>query len=90
MKVRTISTIADMVIYMLQEQQFTDLAQFVGIRGTFQPSSTNYERRLSLMNHIKTKTLNRLEVIKMDQLIKIKYYFTQMEMSTLTELTIIG
>uniref|UniRef100_H3A5X9 HAT C-terminal dimerisation domain-containing protein n=1 Tax=Latimeria chalumnae TaxID=7897 RepID=H3A5X9_LATCH len=74
MKAGAIKTFADMVTYTLKEEQFTDLAQFVDICVTFQASSAECERRFSLMNQIKTKSRNRLEVNHMDQLIRIKYY----------------
>uniref|UniRef100_H3B4G5 HAT C-terminal dimerisation domain-containing protein n=1 Tax=Latimeria chalumnae TaxID=7897 RepID=H3B4G5_LATCH len=73
-KAGAIKTFADMVTHTLKEEQFTDLAQFVDICATFQASSIDCECGFSLMNQIKTKSRNRLEVNHMDQLIRIKYY----------------
>uniref|UniRef100_H3A7I1 HAT C-terminal dimerisation domain-containing protein n=1 Tax=Latimeria chalumnae TaxID=7897 RepID=H3A7I1_LATCH len=74
MKAGAIKTFANMVTYTLKEEQFTDLAQFVDICATFQASSAECKHGFSLMNQIKTKSCNRLEVNHMDQLIKIRYY----------------
>uniref|UniRef100_H3A4J4 Uncharacterized protein n=1 Tax=Latimeria chalumnae TaxID=7897 RepID=H3A4J4_LATCH len=74
MKAGAIRTFANMVTYMLKEEQFTDLTQFVDICGTFQASSADCECGFRLMNQIKAKSRNRLGVNHMDQLIRIKYY----------------
>uniref|UniRef100_H2ZUA4 HAT C-terminal dimerisation domain-containing protein n=1 Tax=Latimeria chalumnae TaxID=7897 RepID=H2ZUA4_LATCH len=74
MKAGAIKTFADIVTYTLKEEQFTDLAQFVDICAMFQTSSAECECGFSLMNQIKNKSRNRLEVNHMDQLIRIKYY----------------
>lgn len=74
MKVDIIRTFADMVTYMLKENQLTGQVQFVDIHGTFQASNADCECGFSLMSPIKTKSCNRLEVNHMDQLVRIKYF----------------
>uniref|UniRef100_H3AC94 HAT C-terminal dimerisation domain-containing protein n=1 Tax=Latimeria chalumnae TaxID=7897 RepID=H3AC94_LATCH len=74
MKAGAIKIFAKMVTYTLKEERFTNLAQFMC--AIFQASSEDCEHGFSLMNQIKTKSHNRLEVNHMDQLIRIKYYFT--------------
>lgn len=66
----------DMVAYTKQQEQFSDLYQLLDICATFQASSADCERGFSLMNQIKTKTRNRLEVDHLDNLIRIKLYLS--------------
>ena len=64
---------------MLSEEKFSKLATLFDICGTFQASSADAERGFSLMNNIKTKSRNRLEVDHLDKLMRIKFYLTSGE-----------
>lgn len=76
LKSGTLKTFADIVSYALGEEKFSKLAKLIDICGTFQASSADAERGFSLMNNIKTKSRNRLEVDHLDKLMRIKFYLT--------------
>ncbi|KAM3593003.1 uncharacterized protein V6R79_003550 [Siganus canaliculatus] len=72
LKQRSISTFSDMVAATLRCEELKEISQLVDICATFQASSADCERGFSLMNRIKTKSRNRLEVTHLDQLMRIK------------------
>ena len=76
LKSGTLKTFAAIVSYSLREEKFSKLVKLIDICGTFQASSADAERGFSLMNSIKTKSRNRLEVDHLDMLMRIKFYLT--------------
>ncbi|CAK6949836.1 zinc finger protein 862-like [Scomber scombrus] len=68
----SIKTFSDMVAATLRCEELKEVSQLVDICDTFQASSADCERGFSLMNRIKTKSRNRLEVTHLDQLMRIK------------------
>lgn len=68
----SISTFSDMVAATLRCEELKEISQLVDICATFQASSADCERGFSLMNHIKTACRNCLEVVHLDQLMRIK------------------
>ena len=76
LKTGSIKTFADVVEFVLSEEKFSKLVKLVDICETFQASSADAECGLSLMNSIKTKQRNRLEVDHLDMLMRIKFYLT--------------
>ena len=64
----SIQTFSDMVAATLRCEELKEVSQLVDICDTFQASSADCERGFSLMNRIKTKSRNRLEVTHLDQL----------------------
>ena len=72
----SLKTFADVICFVLTEEKFSTMATFVDICGTFQASSADAERGFSLMNNIKTKLRNRLEVDHLDMIMRIKFYLT--------------
>uniref|UniRef100_A0A8C1MMI3 HAT C-terminal dimerisation domain-containing protein n=1 Tax=Cyprinus carpio TaxID=7962 RepID=A0A8C1MMI3_CYPCA len=71
-KIGLLRSFSEIVTWSLKSEHFPDLAQLLDICGTFQASSADCERGFSLMNAIKTKSRNRLEVFHLDQLMRIK------------------
>lgn len=67
-----LNTFSDMVTMTLKCKELEDVAKLVDICGTFQASIADIERRFCLMNRIKTKSRNCLQVKNLDQLIRIK------------------
>ena len=66
-------TFSDVVQFGLKEKQFGLLVRLLDICATFQASSADCERGLSLkMNCIKTKTCNQLQTDHLDMLMRIK------------------
>lgn len=64
---------------LLYRKQFgfsKDVAIFVDICGTFQGSSVDAEHGFSLMNYVKTKLHNRLEIDHLQMLMHIKFFIT--------------
>lgn len=72
----SLKTFADVTCFALTEEKFSTVATFVDICGTFQASSADAERGFSLMNNIKTKLRNRLEIAHLDMIMRIKFYVT--------------
>ena len=68
----SIKTFSDMVAATLRCEELKEVSQLVDICDTFQASSADCERGFSLMNRIKTKSRNRLEVTHLDHLMRIK------------------
>jgi hypothetical protein len=64
----------DIISYTLQQGHFREISFLLDICGTFQASSADCERGFSLMNQIKTKARNRLEVDHLDNIMRIKFY----------------
>ncbi|CAM2116489.1 unnamed protein product [Caretta caretta] len=62
----------DMVTFAHQNEQCQDLAKLMDIGGTFLASSADCERGFSLMNLLKNKLWNRLQVDPLDMLMCIK------------------
>lgn len=73
-KSKLISNFAQMVAFVLQNEQFCDLAKLMDIGGTFLASSADCERGFSLMNQLKNKLRNRLGECHLDMLMRIKSY----------------
>lgn len=74
LKFGTLQTFADVICFVLTEEKFSTVAMFVDICGTFQASSADAERGFSLMNNIKTKLRNRLEIEHLDMIMRIKFH----------------
>ena len=67
---------SNVVSFVLTEEGFSAVATLVDICGTFQASSADAERGFSLMNNIKTKLCNRLEIDHLDMIMRIKFFLT--------------
>lgn len=76
-KAGCIETFNDLIIYALKDENFKQLSVLYDICGTFQASSADYERGFSLMNAIKSKTRNKLNIEHLDNLMRIKSYILQ-------------
>ena len=76
MKTGCIKTFSDAVDCAMRNEQFQELFMFLDICATFQASSADCERGFSLMNMIKTKSRNRLEVEHLSYLMRIKSYMS--------------
>lgn len=59
-------------LVLREEDSFKNIKVLIDICGTFQASSADCERGFSLMNSIKTKSRNRLDVNHLCNLIRIK------------------
>ncbi|CAM2117752.1 unnamed protein product [Caretta caretta] len=73
-KSQLVLSFLDMVTFAHQNEQFQDLAKLMDIGGTFLASSTDCERGFSLMNTLKNKLRNHLQVDHLDMLMCIKSY----------------
>ncbi|CAM2117782.1 unnamed protein product [Caretta caretta] len=73
-KSQLVLSFPDMVTFAHQNEQFQDLAKLMDIGGTFLASSTDCERGFSLMNTLKNKLWNCLQVDRLDMLMCIKSY----------------
>jgi hypothetical protein len=71
---KLISSYPEMVTFAEENEQFQDLAKLMDIGGTFLASSADCERGFSLMNGLKTKLQNRLQVDHMDMLMRVKSF----------------
>lgn len=71
-KTGALQTFAETAAWLMKSDGFPDLTHLIDICGTFQASSADCERGFSLMNRIKTKSRNRLEVNHLGQLMRIK------------------
>ncbi|KAK0044069.1 E3 SUMO-protein ligase [Biomphalaria pfeifferi] len=67
-------TFSDILAFPQQQDHLNKLFLIMDICGTFQASSADCERGFSLMNSIKTKARNRLEVEHLDHLMRIKLF----------------
>ena len=76
MKTGCIKTLSDAVNCAMRNEQFQELLMFRVIRAISQASSADCERGLSLINMIKTKSRNRLEVEHFSYLMRIKSYIS--------------
>ena len=68
----SIQTFTDLVNFVLRDDQFKELTFLLDISSTFLASSSDCERGFSLMNAIKTKSRNRIEVNHLECLMRIK------------------
>uniref|UniRef100_H3A376 HAT C-terminal dimerisation domain-containing protein n=1 Tax=Latimeria chalumnae TaxID=7897 RepID=H3A376_LATCH len=75
-KTEAVKSFADLVSFLLQEEHFSDLSKLLDVCVTFQACSADCECGFSMMNVIKTKSRNRLEVDHLDKLMRIKSYLT--------------
>ncbi|CAM2113913.1 unnamed protein product [Caretta caretta] len=73
-KSQLVLSFLDMVTFAHQNEQFQDLAKLMDIGGTFLASSADCERGFSLMNTLKNKLRNHLQVDHLDMLMCIKSY----------------
>lgn len=73
-KSKLISNFAQMVTFVLQNEQFCDLEKLMDIGGTFLASSADCERGFSIMNQLKNKLRNHLDDHHLDMLMRIKSY----------------
>jgi hypothetical protein len=67
-KTGSIQIFSNLVNYALKDDQFQEISILLDIFGTFQASSADCKRGFSLMNLIKSKYRNRLEVDHLDNL----------------------
>ncbi|CAM2115697.1 unnamed protein product [Caretta caretta] len=72
LKSQLVLSFLDMVTFAHHNEQFQDLAKLMDIGGTFLASSAGCERGFSLMNTLKNKLRNRLQVDHLDVLMCIK------------------
>ncbi|XP_069794897.1 uncharacterized protein [Narcine bancroftii] len=70
-KSKLISNFAQMVAFVLQNEQFCELAKLMDIGGTFLVSSEDCERGFNLMNQLKNTHLGECHL---DMLMRIKSY----------------
>ncbi|CAM2111448.1 unnamed protein product [Caretta caretta] len=73
-KIQLVLSFRNMVTFAHQNEQFQDLAKLMDIEGTFLASSADCERGFSLMNTLKNKLWNHLQVDHLDMLMYIKSY----------------
>ncbi|CAM2115954.1 unnamed protein product [Caretta caretta] len=73
-KSQLVLSFPDMVTFAHQNKQFQDLAKLMDIGGAFLASSADCECGFSLMNTLKNKLRNRLQVDHLDMLMCIKSY----------------
>ena len=59
-------TFNEMIGFVINEEQYADIAVLVDICATFLAFNADCERGFSLMNAIKTKSRNRLEELHLD------------------------
>lgn len=78
-KARMFKNFDDIVSYILVEEEFSELALLVDVCASFQASSAECERGFSLMNAVKTKMRNRLQVDHLDSLIRVKTFLNSGE-----------
>ena len=76
MKTGSIQTFTDVISFVLKDEDMKEVSILLDICGTFQASSANCEPGFSLMNSLKTKSRNRLEVNHLDNLMPIKFYLS--------------
>jgi hypothetical protein len=69
---KLINSFPDMVTLAFQNDQFAELAKLMDIGGTFLASSADCERGFSLMNSLKTKLRNRLQLEHLEMLMRVK------------------
>ncbi|KAL3874691.1 hypothetical protein ACJMK2_037666 [Sinanodonta woodiana] len=75
-KTGSIQIFTDVVSCVMKNEDMKELSILLDICGTFQASSADCERGFSLMNSIKTKSRNRLQVNHLDNLMRIKFYLS--------------
>ena len=76
MKTGSIQTFTDVISFVLKDKDMKEVSILLDICGTFQASSADCKRGFSLMNSLKTKSRNRLEVNHLDNLMRIKFYLS--------------
>ena len=74
LKSGTITSLQDIAEITLNDEQFESLAKLIDVCCTFQASSADCERGFSLMNAIKVKSRNTLEITHLDHLMRIRLY----------------
>ncbi|CAM2095904.1 unnamed protein product [Caretta caretta] len=74
LKAQLVLRFPDMVTFVHQNEQFQDLAKLMDIGGTFLASSADCEHGFSLMDTLKNRLRNRLQVDHLDMLMCIKSY----------------
>lgn len=79
-KTGSIQTFADLLTFAHSDpDQFDCISVLLDICGTFQASSAECERGFSLMNAIKSRSRNRMEVEHLECLLRIKSYISSGE-----------
>ena len=76
MKSGSVQTFNDVITYVLKDEDMKELSTLLDISGTFQASSADCERGFSLMNSIKTKSRNRMQVDNFDNFMRIKFFIS--------------
>ncbi|KAK0043573.1 E3 SUMO-protein ligase [Biomphalaria pfeifferi] len=74
LKCGSLTTFSDILAFTQQQDHLNKLFLIMDICGTFHVSSADCERGFSLMNSIKTKARNLLEVEHLDHLMRIKLF----------------
>ena len=69
-------TFNDVITYVLKDEDMKELSTLLDISGTFQASCADSEHGFSLMNSIKTKSRNRLQVDHLNNLMWIKFFIS--------------
>ena len=72
-KTGSIQTFSVVISFVLKDEDMKMVSILLDICGTFQASSADCERGFSLINSIKTKSRNRLEVNHLVDLMSIKF-----------------
>ena len=63
-----------MTMFAFQNDQFAEFAKLLDIVATFLASSADCEHGFSLMNNLKTKQINLLQLEHLEMLMRIKSY----------------
>jgi hypothetical protein len=74
-KTGSIQTFSDLVNCAQKDNQFQEISILLDICGTFRASSADCECGFSLMNLIKSKSRNRMEVDHLDNLMQVSHTF---------------
>ena len=69
----SVQTFNDVINYVLNDEEMKEFSTLLDISGTFQASSADCECGFSLMNSIKSKSRNRLQVDHLNNLMRIKF-----------------
>ena len=75
-KTGSIQTFSDVISFVLKDEDMKMVSILLDICDKFHGSSADCERGFSLMNSIKTKSRNRLEVNHLLDLMRIKFYLS--------------
>ena len=74
MKTGSFKTFRDTLNFVLTNSDFSNISVLYNIMGTFQASSADCERGFYIMNTIKTKYRNKLEIDHLGDLLRIKLH----------------